>query len=107
MTGSHRTLTRSRYVAVRIDSESSFESRDLFEAVWASILRLFGEFGASQTGLFLIEFNPQMEGAILGAPLPVGQSLLLAWPQMTGMIAGTILLFVVAYVLFQRQEIRA
>jgi ABC-2 type transport system permease protein len=49
----------------------------------------------------------QMEGAILGSPLPVGQSLLLAWPQMTGMIAATILLFAVAYVMFQRQEIRA
>jgi ABC-2 type transport system permease protein len=54
-----------------------------------------------------ILLSAQMEGAILGAPLPVGQSLLLAWPQMTGMIAGTILLFAVAYVLFQRQEIRA
>jgi ABC-2 type transport system permease protein len=49
----------------------------------------------------------QMEGAIMGAPLPVSQSLLLAWPQLTGLAAGTILLFTLAYVLFQRQEIRA
>jgi len=32
---------------------------------------------------------------------------LLIWPQLTGLIAGTILLFALAYVLFQRQEIRA
>ena len=49
----------------------------------------------------------QLEGAILGAPLPLGQSTLLVWPQLTGLIAGSILLFTLAYVLFQRQEIRA
>jgi ABC-2 type transport system permease protein len=49
----------------------------------------------------------QVQGAILGAPLPLGQSLLLVWPQITGLIAVAILLFAVAYVLFQRQEIRA
>jgi ABC-2 type transport system permease protein len=49
----------------------------------------------------------QLEGAILGAPLPLHQSLLLTWPQVTGLIAVTILLFALGYVLFQRQEIRA
>ncbi len=49
----------------------------------------------------------QLQGAILGTPLPLSQSLLLIWPQLTGLIAGTILLFALAYVLFQRQEIRA
>jgi ABC-2 type transport system permease protein len=49
----------------------------------------------------------QMQGAILGAPLPLDQSLILIWPQLTGLIAGTILLFALAYILFQRQEIRA
>ena len=49
----------------------------------------------------------QMEGALLGTPLPLGQSVLLIWPQLTGLIAATILLFALAYVLFQRQEIRA
>jgi ABC-2 type transport system permease protein len=46
-------------------------------------------------------------GAITNAPMPVGQSLLIVWPQITGLIAVTILLFALAYVLFQRQEIRA
>jgi ABC-2 type transport system permease protein len=40
-------------------------------------------------------------------PLPLSQSLMLVWPQLTGLISGTILLFAVSYVLFQRQEIRA
>lgn len=49
----------------------------------------------------------QLEGAVLGTPLPLGQSLLLAWPQLTGLIALTLLLFALAYVLFQRREVRA
>jgi ABC-2 type transport system permease protein len=49
----------------------------------------------------------QLQGALLGTPLPLSQSLLLIWPQLTGLIAATILLFALGYVLFQRQEIRA
>ncbi|MFZ5808352.1 MAG: ABC transporter permease [Chloroflexota bacterium] len=56
------------------------------------------------TGLLL---PIQLEGAIMGSPLPLRQSLLLIWPQFTGLIAVTILLFALSYVLFQRQEIRA
>ena len=48
-----------------------------------------------------------LQGALMGAPLPFSQSALLIWPQLTGLIAATILLFALAYVLFQRQEIRA
>ena len=56
---------------------------------------------------FGILLPSQLEGAIVGAPLPLSQSLMLMWPQLTGLIAATILLFALAYVLFQRQEIRA
>ncbi|HHB91064.1 MAG TPA: ABC transporter permease [Anaerolineae bacterium] len=53
----------------------------------------------------LLPLLPQ--GAIPGTPLPLSQSLLIVWPQFTGLIAATILLFALGYVLFQRQEIRA
>lgn len=49
----------------------------------------------------------QMRGAIPEAPLPFGQSLLLIWPQVTGLVAGMIVLFTAAYVVFQREEVRA
>jgi ABC-2 type transport system permease protein len=48
----------------------------------------------------------QVSGTI-PSPLPLGQSLLLVWPQVTGLIAGTILLFALAYVSFMRREIRS
>jgi ABC-2 type transport system permease protein len=53
-------------------------------------------------GLALVE-----RGSIPGAPLPFLQSLLIVWPQIVGLIAATILLFVGGYIAFQRQEVRA
>jgi ABC-2 type transport system permease protein len=52
-------------------------------------------------------FLSQLQGAILGAPLPTVQSFLLVWPQLTGLAAGMIVIFAIAYIAFQRQEIRA
>ena len=49
----------------------------------------------------------QLQGAVMGAPLPLSQSLLVAWPQIVGLIAASILLFVGGYIAFQRQEVRA
>jgi ABC-2 type transport system permease protein len=46
-------------------------------------------------------------GSIPGAPLPLLESILVVWPQIVGMLASAILLFVIGYVIFQRQEVRA
>ena len=56
----------------------------------------------AQMGLMLLE-----RGAVPGAPIPLLQSVLVVWGQIVGLVAGTILLFVAGYVVFQRQEVRA
>jgi ABC-2 type transport system permease protein len=48
----------------------------------------------------------QVYGAIPG-PLPLSQSLLLVWPQVTGLIAATVLCFALSYVSFMKREIRS
>jgi ABC-2 type transport system permease protein len=48
----------------------------------------------------------QFQGRV-PSPLPLNESIIQAWPQMVSLIAGTILLYVVGYVVFQRQEVRA
>jgi len=48
----------------------------------------------------------QLTGALPG-PLPLGQSILLVWPHITALIAGTVIWFVLAYVPFMRREIRS
>src|SRR5215472_14559860 len=52
-------------------------------------------------------FFSQLRGALIGAPLRAGQSFILVWPQITGLIAGIIVIFAAGYIVFQRQEIRA
>jgi|SRR6185437_6896738 ABC-2 type transport system permease protein len=49
----------------------------------------------------------QLEGAVMGSPLPLWDSVMVAWPQIVGLVAATILFFVGGYVAFQRQEVRA
>ena len=56
----------------------------------------------AKLGLMMIE-----RGAVPGAPIPLLQSVLIVWPQIVGLVAGSILLFVAGYVVFQRQEVRA
>ena len=56
---------------------------------------------------FGVVFANQVQGAVAGAPLSFGQSLLLVWPQFTGLVASAILLFAASYMAFQRQEVRA
>ncbi|HDR88986.1 MAG TPA: ABC transporter permease [Bacteroidetes bacterium] len=48
----------------------------------------------------------QLHGAIPG-PLPLGQSLLVIWPQITGLVAITALCFILSYTSFMRKEIRS
>jgi ABC-2 type transport system permease protein len=48
----------------------------------------------------------QISGAI-PSTLPLGQSMLLVWPDIVGLIAGTFVCFGISYFLFMREEIRA
>lgn len=48
----------------------------------------------------------QIYGSLPG-PLPLGQSLLIVWPQVTGLLAATILCFVMSYISFMKREIRS
>ena len=53
-------------------------------------------------GLVMLE-----RGSIPDAPIPLLQSVLTVWPQIVALVASTIVLFVIGYVVFQRQEVRA
>jgi ABC-2 type transport system permease protein len=101
--------TDPRYAALGLDTPDT--------AIWTQILArlspnyLFGEAMTAVLSPTTRALGPvfveQLRGAVMGAPLPFGESMLIAWPQSVGLIAGTIVLFVAAYVLFQRQEVRA
>jgi ABC-2 type transport system permease protein len=48
----------------------------------------------------------QVQGAI-PSPLPLGQSLLIVWSQLTALAAGTVIWFGLSYLSFMRREIRS
>jgi ABC-2 type transport system permease protein len=48
----------------------------------------------------------QIQGTI-PSTLSLGQSILLVWPQVTGLIAATVLCFAISYFLFMRREVRS
>ena len=47
----------------------------------------------------------QLAGAI-PSPLPLKESLMIVWPQVTGLLAATTVCFALSYYLFMRREIR-
>ncbi len=60
---------RRRYLALQIDFDSALGERDFLDAIWAAITRLYGEYGASQTGLALLHFDEENKTAIIRVSL--------------------------------------
>ena len=56
---------RKRYLAFKITSEQTVSKRNLADAVWKVILQLFGEYGASQADLGLIEYDQEKDLGII------------------------------------------
>lgn len=59
--------------------------------------------GVRTLGLVMVS---EVIGMVPGA-LPLGQSLMVVWPQLVGLIAMTLICFAISYARFLRQEIRA
>jgi RNase P/RNase MRP subunit POP5 len=56
---------KHRYLGVEIDSDDAVSSGDFIDAVWKAVLKLYGEYGASRTGLSLIDFNSERKLGII------------------------------------------
>lgn len=51
---------RRRYLALKLDTEQ-VSHKDVVNAIWSSVLQLFGEYGASQANLYVIEQYSQKD----------------------------------------------
>ena len=75
-----------------------------FAVMQASPIALFWQI----TILLLIPTAAVQEGALVPtSALPLGQSLLIAWPYLVSIIALTVVCFAISYIRFMRQEIRS
>jgi RNase P/RNase MRP subunit POP5 len=60
---------KRRYLALRLECETLPTEREFIDAVWAAVTRLYGEVGASQTGLSLIDVDVERKVAVIRVSL--------------------------------------
>jgi len=57
---------RRRYLALKVECGETAPDRDaVSEVVWKAVLRLFGEVGVSQAGLYLVHFDEKTGYGVL------------------------------------------
>lgn len=61
---------KQRYLRLRLNSDVAPTSKELVDAIWNAITKLYGEYGASHTNLTLIDYNPEKRVAVIRTSLP-------------------------------------
>lgn len=51
---------KRRYLALKVETEQPVNEQEVLEAVQESVLRLFGEYGASKANIKLIKYIPEI-----------------------------------------------
>jgi len=60
---------KRRYLALQLECEGLPTERELMDAIWAAVTKLYGEVGASLTGLTLIDFDLERKVAVVRVSL--------------------------------------
>jgi RNase P/RNase MRP subunit POP5 len=66
-----------------LDLEGTLSQRDFLDTAWNAIARLYGEYGASQTGLTLLDFNEEEKTAVIRVSLTTLQQVRAALASIT------------------------
>jgi ribonuclease P/MRP protein subunit POP5 len=61
----HLKRVKRRYLALRLECEALPTEREIIDTLWVSITKLFGEVGASLSGLTLISFDVERKVAVI------------------------------------------
>ena len=60
---------KRRYLALQVDSDGAPTPKEFIDAVWSAVTKLYGEYGASLTGLALIDYNAEKKTAVIRTAL--------------------------------------
>jgi len=58
------TKERQRYLLIRIIADGEIGEQQLIRAIWRNLSSLYGEYGTSRTGLWLIEYDRNKYGIL-------------------------------------------
>lgn len=78
---------RRRYILIKIDCDKAPNERSFRSALLSSLIRLFGEYGASQANISFIEYNESMKYAIVRCShkaLPIVRASIVAVTRING-----------------------
>lgn len=56
---------KRRYLALEIDSDEIFDSKEFIGTIWSVVSKLYGEYGASQIDLTLINYDDEKKFAVI------------------------------------------
>ena len=60
---------KRRYLALQVDSDEAATPKEFIDAVWSAVTKLYGECGASLTGLSLIDYDEEKKTAVIRTAL--------------------------------------
>ena len=78
---------KRRYIALRLECDGLPSEREFMDAVWAAVTKLYGEVGASLTGLSLINFDGERKIFVVRTSLASFPSVRASLSTVTG-VAG-------------------
>ena len=61
--------TKRRYLALQLEADGVPSEREIMDAIWVSVTKLFGEVGASLTGLALMNFDAERKIVVVRTSL--------------------------------------
>ena len=88
--------TKRRYIALQLDCEGVPSEREIMDAVWGSVSKLYGEVGASLTGLALINFDTERKVVVIRTSLASLLSVRSSLASVTNLAGGAASLHVLA-----------
>ncbi len=87
---------KRRYLALQIYYDGAFNQREFLNTLWSAITRLYGEYGASQTGLALIDFSEEHKTAIIRISLETLQQVRASLVSITQIASKEAAIYVLA-----------
>jgi RNase P/RNase MRP subunit POP5 len=60
---------KRRYLALQVDSDGAPTPKEFIDVVWSAVTKLYGEYGASLTGLALIDYSAEKKTAMIRTAL--------------------------------------